>query len=160
MSDNAASLPINLHHDAFGRLVVTLANGQSHSGVVPVRAFPFSAPDQWISLCDESGHEVVSLTDLADLDPKTRDQLASELARREFIPQILRILQVVEGGVSSQWFVHTDRGDTSFELPSEDNIRHMGSDGALLIDGHGIRYRITSVPQLDAHSRRILRQYL
>jgi hypothetical protein len=36
----------------------------------------------------------------------------------------------------------------------------MGSDGALLIDSHGIRYRITSVPQLDAHSRKILRQYL
>ncbi len=62
--------------------------------------------------------------------------------------------------MASQWFVKTDRGDTSFELPSEDNIRRMGSDGALLIDSHGIRYRITSVPQLDAHSRRILRQYL
>ena len=45
MSDNAAPLPIHLHHDAFGRLVVTLANGQCHSGVVPVRAFPLAAPD-------------------------------------------------------------------------------------------------------------------
>ena len=159
MSDNDV-LPIRLHHDAFGRLVVTLANGQSHSGVVPVRAFPFSAPDQWISLCDESGHEVLCLTDLAEIDPKTREQLAAELARREFIPRILRIMRVVEGGGSIHWFVKRDRGDTSFELTSEDNIRRMGSDGALLIDSHGIRYRITSVPQLDAHSRRILRQYL
>ena len=160
MSDNAAPLPIRLHHDAFGRLVVTLANGQCHSGVVPVRAFPFSAPDQWISLCDDSGHEVLCLTDVAELDHETRDQLAAELARREFIPRILRILDVVEGGVASQWLVKTDRGETSFELPSEDNIRRMGSDGALLIDSHGIRYRITSVPQLDAHSRRVLRRYL
>jgi hypothetical protein len=160
MSDNAAPLPISLHHDAFGRLVLTLADGQSHSGVVPVRAFPFSAPDQWISLCDESGHEVLCLNDVAELDRETRDQLAAELARREFIPRILRVLRVVKGGVASQWFVQTDRGDTSFELPSEDNIRRLGSDSALLIDSHGIRYRITSVPQLDAHSRRILRQYL
>jgi hypothetical protein len=36
----------------------------------------------------------------------------------------------------------------------------MGNDGALLIDSHGIRYRITSLAQLDAPSRRILRQYL
>ena len=160
MSDTGATLPIRLHHDAFGRLVVTLANGQSHSGVVPVRAFPFSAPEQWISLCDESGHEVLCLIDLADLSAEAREQLSAELARREFIPRILRILRVVEGGGSSQWYVKSDRGDTSFELTSEDNIRRMGSDGALLIDSHGIRYRITSVPQLDAHSRRILRQYL
>jgi len=160
MSDNAAPLPIHLHHDAFGRLVVTLANGQSHSGVVPVRAFPFSAPEQWISLCDESGHEVLCVTDSAELDPKTRDQLAAELARREFIPLILGILRVVQGGVSTQWFVKSDRGDTSFELTSEDNIRRMGSEGALLVDSHGIRYRIASLPQLDARSRRILRQFL
>lgn len=158
MSDNA--LPIRLHHDGFGRLVVTLANGESHSGVVPVRAFPFSAPDQWISLCDESGHEVLCLANVAELDTKTREQLAAELARREFIPLIQRVSRVVEGGVASQWFVQTDRGDTNFELPSEDNIRPMGRDGALLIDSHGIRYRIVSVPQLDAHSRRILRQFL
>ena len=160
MSDNTAELPFRLHHDALGRLVVTLANGESHSGVVPVRAFPFSAPDQWISLCDESGHEVLCLIDLADLSAEAREQLSAELARREFIPRILHILRVDEGGVSSQWFVKTDRGDTNFELPSEDNIRHMGSDGALLIDSYGIRYRIISVPQLDAHSRRILRRYL
>jgi Domain of unknown function (DUF1854) len=157
---SGAPAPIRLHHDAFGRLVVTLANGEIHTGVMPVRAFPFSAPDQWISLCDESGHEVFCLNDVAELDPKTRDQLAAELARREFIPRILRILNVVVGGVASQWFVESDRGDTNFELPSEDNIRRMGSDGALLIDSHGIRYRITSVPQMDAHSRRLLRRYL
>ena len=160
MSDNTAALPIRLHHDAFGRLVVTLANGESHSGVVPVRAFPFSASEQWISLCDESGHEVLCVTDSAELDPKTRDQLAAELARREFIPLILGILRVVQGGVSTQWFVKSDRGDTSFELTSEDNIRRMGSEGALLVDSHGIRYRIASLPQLDARSRRILRQFL
>jgi len=160
VSDNTAELPFRLHHDALGRLVVTLANGESHSGVVPVRAFPFSAPEQWISLCDESGHEVLCLTDVAELDHETRDQLAAELSRREFIPRILRVLRVVAGGAASQWFVSTDRGDTNFELPSEDNIRHMGSDGALLIDSHGIRDRIISVPQLDAHSRRILRRYL
>ena len=140
MSDHGATVAIRLHDDAFGRLVVTLANGEIHSGVVPVRAFPFS--------------------DMAELDRETRDQLAAELARREFVPRILRILRVIKGGVASQWFVQSDRGDTSFELPSEDNIRRMGSDGALLIDRHGIRYRITSVAQLDAHSRRILRQYL
>jgi hypothetical protein len=150
---------LHLHRDSFGHLVAVI-DGQSTSNVVPVRAFPFSTPTQWISLCDERGHEILCLTDLADLSPETRILLQAEIAQREFIPRILRIMRVVEGGGSNRWFVQTDRGDTDFELPGEDNIRRMGEDGALIIDAHGIRYRITKVKELDAHSRKILRQYL
>ena len=152
-------ISLRLHHDRFGHLVAVL-DGQSTSNVVPVRAFPFSAADQWISLCDDKGREIVWLTDIANLDAETRSLLLAELARREFTPRILRILRVVEGGGSNRWFVLTDRGETNFELPGEDNIRRMGEDGALIVDAHGIRYRITAVKELDAHSRKILRQYL
>jgi hypothetical protein len=67
---------------------------------------------------------------------------------------------VVSGGGSDQWPVKTDRGDTQFQLPSEDNVRRMGEDGALVLDAHGIRYQIVSIKALDAASCRILRQYL
>jgi hypothetical protein len=160
VNDKASVASLRLYCDAFGHLVLVTPDGQTTSDVVPVRAFPFSAPDQWISLCDQSGREILCLTDLDGLAPETRTLLQAELAQREFIPHILRILRVVEGGGSDQWFVTTDRGDRSFELPGEDNIRRMGDDGALIIDAHGIRYRIASVRKLDAPSRRILRQYL
>jgi hypothetical protein len=150
---------IRLAHDAFGRLVLTLPSGEVHAGVSPVRAFPFSAPTQWISLCDERGHEVLCLAELAALEPEARATLEAELARRELVPVIRRIHAVVEGGGSSEWHVATDRGDTRFELTSEDSVRRMG-DGALIIDAHGIRYRILDARALDSHSRKILRTYM
>jgi hypothetical protein len=150
---------IRLAHDAFGRLVLTLPSGEVHVGVTPIRAFPFAAADQWISFCDSKGHEVHCVRSLAELDPATRQVLEAELAQREFVPQIRRIHAVVEGGGSTEWQVSTDRGDTRFELTSEDHIRRMG-DGVLIVDGHGIRYRIPDTRALDAHSRKILRTYV
>jgi len=160
VSETSATASPRLHRDAFGHLVLLTPDGRSTSDVVPVRAFPFSAPDQWISLCDQAGREILCLADLSVLDPQTRELLQAELAQREFIPRIKRILRVVESGGSARWFVQTDRGDTDFELPSEDNVRRMGDDGVLVIDAHGIRYRILSTKELDGPSRRILRQYL
>ena len=36
--------------DAFGHLQLTLADGSTHNGVMPVRAFPIAAPDEGVSL--------------------------------------------------------------------------------------------------------------
>jgi hypothetical protein len=150
---------IRLQHDAFGRLMLTLPTGEVHAGVTPIRAFPFAVADQWISFCDSRGNEVHCLRSLAELDATTRQILEAELAHREFVPQIRRIHAVVEGGGSTEWRVSTDRGETRFELTSEDHIRRMG-DGVLIIDAHGIRYRIPDIRALDAHSRKILRTYV
>ena len=38
-----------LERDAFGRLVLTDIEGVRHVGVVPVRAFPLTAPDSYSS---------------------------------------------------------------------------------------------------------------
>lgn len=153
-------MSVHLSHDAFGRLVLALPSGAEHTGVTPVRAFPFAAPTQWISFCDETGHEVYCLRDMNEFDGEDRAFLEAELGRREFIPVIRRIHAVVDIGGSSEWRVTTDRGDTRFELTSEDSIRRMGPESALVTDAHGIRYRILDARALDAHSRRILRGYM
>jgi hypothetical protein len=158
MSNALSSL--RLQRDAFGRLKATLPDGETVDDVVPVRAFPFSAHAQWVSLCTRGGREVLCLPDLGALSPQTRDLLLADLAEREFVPAIQRIVRVISGGGSDHWTVKTDRGDTQFQLPSEDNVRRMGDDGALIIDAHGIRYQIVSIKALDAPSRRFLRQYL
>ena len=151
---------LRLHRDAFGRLVAVLPDGRTVDDVVSVRAFPFSAHEQWVSLCTRAGAEVLCLPDLGALDPETRELLLADLAQREFVPTIQRIVRVISGGGSDHWTVKTDRGDTQFQLPSEDNVRRMGGDSALVIDAHGIRYQIVSIKGLDPASRRILRQYL
>ena len=48
----STAVDYQLRRDAFGKLVLTDTEGQSHEGVVPVRAFPIAAPDQDIALVD------------------------------------------------------------------------------------------------------------
>src|SRR5689334_2595100 len=83
-----------LHHDAWGQLVLTDAEGRQHAGVEPVRAFPLSSPRHGVSVCDAEGRELFWLDDLDDLPVVERKVLENELARREFVPVLRRILFV------------------------------------------------------------------
>jgi hypothetical protein len=150
---------LRLHLDPFGRLVVTLPGGQSVSGITPVRCFPFSAPNERISLCDERGREVLCVPDLAHLPAEARALLEQELARREFLPRVQRILSISPPPDPTQWHVLTDRGEVRFSLASDDQVRRM-PPGALIIDTRGLRYRILDVAALDLHSRRLLHRFL
>jgi hypothetical protein len=151
---------IELAYDEFGRLVLTTPEGDSHTGVVPMRGFPFSAPATCISFCDERGHEVYFLADIARLSRPARDLLETDLAGREFVPVIRQIHSVSAGAEPTDWHVVTDRGEARFVLNNEDSIRRMGEYGALVTDSHGVRFRIEDTRALDPASRRILRRYL
>jgi len=151
---------VHLEYDQFGRLMLSTPEGDSFTGVIPVRGFPFLAPTTCISFCDEHGHEVFFLPDLSQLRPSDRELLEADLARREFIPVIRKIYSVYAGAEPTDWHVLTDRGETRFKLNSEDNIRRMGPHGALITDSHGIRFRIEDTRAFDSYSRRLLRRYL
>ena len=104
----------------------------------PIRGFPLSVPNQFISLCDEHGHEVASIDNLDNLPASTRAVLEEELARREFVPVIQRIVRVSgDGGPSSEWSVETDRGDTRFVVEGEDDFRTLGSHRVMITDAQG-----------------------
>jgi hypothetical protein len=150
----------SLSHDAWGRMVLVDAQGVRHIGVEPVRAFPISDPDHWVSICDAEGRELVCVEDLAKLEPALRQMLVEDLARHEFVPVIQTILGVSADADPSHWEVETDRGRTSFLLNSEDDIRRLGPHKALVIDAQGIRFLIPDIRKLDASSRRLLERYL
>jgi hypothetical protein len=150
----------HLQDDAWGRLVLTWANGREHVGVQPVRAFPITDPRHGISLCDAEGHEVVWIDDLDALPPSLRQPIEAALARREFVPVLRRVLKVSAPVVPSEWTVETDRGLTQFVLNSDEDVRRLGENRALLSDANGIRYLIPDIDALDAASRRWLERYL
>ncbi len=50
--------PFGLHRDSWGRLVLTDPGGRQHVGLTPVRAFPISAPEESLALCDAEGREI------------------------------------------------------------------------------------------------------
>ena len=149
-----------LQLDDEGRLSVTDSQGRRHVNVEPIRAFPISDPEHWISLCDPNGREIVQVRDLHELPVDQRTLLLSELTRREFVPVIRRIESISSLAEPCEWFVETDRGPTSFVLNSDEHVRKLGQDRALILDSHGLRYLVPDAKQLDAHSRRLLSRYL
>ncbi len=149
-----------LCRNAFGRLEFSASDGETHDGVVPVRSFPINAPDQGIALVDPYGHELAWIDRLADLPDDLRALLEGELARREFMPVIRRIVSVASFATPSTWQVETDRGLASFVLKGEEDIRRLTPPALLIADSHGIHFLIRDRRALDQHSRRILDRFL
>ena len=153
-------MSFQLQRNAFGRLVLTGADGTAHEGVVPVRAFPISAPDDGLSLISAAGRELAWVDRLADLPAAQRALVEEELAGREFVPEIRRLLGVSSFSTPSTWTVDTDRGATRFVLKGEEDIRRIGRSTLLIADSQGLQFRVSDLPALDRHSKRLLERFL
>jgi hypothetical protein len=164
MSRKPVTAPFTLTRNAFGKLIYTDADGTTHESVVPVRAFALTAPDQGLSLISAEGKELQWIDRLDDLPEATRMLIADELAQREFMPVIQRIVTVGSFATPSTWQVETDRGITELILKSEDDIRRLkgttGTHSLLIADSNGIHFMIRDRTALDAHSQKILKRFL
>ncbi len=154
------TLDFNLSLDAWGRLVLRDAAGRISIGVEPVRLFPLSDPTHWLVLCDTEGREVRAIDDLSRLPADCLHLLEAELARREFLPVIRRIVHVTSRTLPSDWDVETDRGPIRLSLDGEDHVRVLGPHRLLITDTTGLRYQVPDIRKLDASSRRILERFL
>jgi hypothetical protein len=141
-------------------MVLTDGHGMTHVGVIPIRAFPISDPEHWVSLCDGEGREIECIPDLSALTKEVRDLLTQALGWREFVPVIRRVVKVSSHLEPAEWEVETDRGSTRFVLKSEDDVRRLGPFSAMIQDAQGIRYRVPDTRLLDAFSRRAVDRYL
>jgi hypothetical protein len=150
----------SLHRDAFGKLVFTAANGDMHRGVIPVRAFPIGAPDDGIALVGHHGEELAWVERLSDLPAPVRALVTAELASREFMPEIKRIVDVSSYATPSDWSVETTCGDTVFTLKGEEDIRRILRSGLLIADTHGVHFLVRDLQALDKTSRKILDRFL
>ncbi|RFP80087.1 DUF1854 domain-containing protein [Hydrogenophaga borbori] len=149
-----------LRRDPQGPLQLTTADGQVHTGVMPVRAFPLAAPDEGLSLVGSDGHERVWIQRLSALDAATRALIEEELAPREFMPRIQRILGVSGYATPSTWTVETERGPAQLVLKAEDDIRRLDGKRLLIQDGNGLQFLVADRFALDRLSRRILNRFL
>jgi len=150
----------SLSQDSRGRLYLRLADGTLHEGVVPVRAFPLSAPDECIALVSSGGHELLNIARLSTLAEPAQSLIAATLAAREFVPKIEAIIECSAFATPSTWTVRTDRGQTEFVLKAEEDIRRLGDGRLMITDSHGLQLEVVNQTQLDAHSRRILARFL
>jgi ATP-binding cassette subfamily B protein len=149
---------LRFSRNEWGQLVLSLPGGVEHHGVEPVRCFPLTDPSGAIALLDTEGRELFNLPGFDVLDPSARDALQRELIEREFMPVIRRIITTSTANPPCRWEVDTDRGQTGFQLESEDDVRRLGPKGAIVADSNGIRYKIPDIDELDASSQRIIRR--
>ena len=163
LADNLAPSPtvdFQLTHNLVGRLVFTASDGKVSDGVYPVRAYPISAPDDGLSLLGQDGHELAWIASLFSLPSDLRTIIEEELAKREFMPEINRILHVSSFATPSTWQVETNRGVAELILKAEDHIRRLTPTSLLIADSHGIHFIIRDIDQLDNHSRKLLDRFL
>ncbi|MFJ9449428.1 MULTISPECIES: DUF1854 domain-containing protein [unclassified Herbaspirillum] len=149
-----------LHRNSFGRLVFVDAEGVAHEGAIPVRAFPIGAPDEGIALVSADGHELAWIDQWSDISPELRSVIEEELAAREFMPEISRIIGVSSFATPCIWDVETNRGNTFFTLKGEEDIRRLSQSSLLIADSHGIQFLIRDIRQFDKTSRKILDRFL
>jgi hypothetical protein len=149
-----------LHRSPLGKLVYTDHDGSTFESVVPVRAFPISAPTEGIAIVTADGHELVWIEQLGTLPEATRNLLQEELASREFMPEISRLHHVSSFATPSAWSVDTDRGRTTFVLKGEDDIRRLNVSTLLIADSNGIHFLIRDLHSLDTTSRKLLDRFL
>lgn len=149
-----------LSRNAFGKLVFTAVNGDRFEGVVPVRAFQIGTPDDGISLVNADGQELAWIMRLSDLTDATRVMVEQELASREFMPEIQRIQRVSNYNAPCTWFVEINRGEASFTLKGEEDIRRIASTSLLIVDNHSVQFLIRDTQALDKGSRKILDRFL
>lgn len=149
-----------LNRDAQGRLVLTLPDGVPHVGVVPVRAFPLSAPDDGLSMVSPDGHELVWVPRVSALPAGERVLIEEELAVREFMPVVQALSEVSTFATPSTWTVQTDRGPFSFVLKTEDDIRRLPEGALIIASGHGMSFFVKDRFGLDRHSRKLLERFL
>ena len=143
-----------LSRNAFGRLVLVDGDGRTWEAVVPVRAFPLSAPDERIAIVGADGHELAWIDRLDDLAGDVRALVEEELASREFMPEIRRIVGVSSFATPSTWRIETDRGETSMVLKGEEDIRRLGRTSLLIADSNGIHFLIRDLAARARSSRR------
>ncbi|MFC5652852.1 DUF1854 domain-containing protein [Paenibacillus solisilvae] len=129
-------------------------DGYLYEQVKLVRAFPFSIPDNFISLRTADNQEILLLRDLIGLDDNSRQLANEELQRRHIIPQIMRIISIFNQ--SSQWFwnVDTDCGPVVIIMDNlHENIHPIADGRWILTDAEGFRFELSNVAAMDDTSR-------
>jgi Domain of unknown function (DUF1854) len=128
--------------------------------VTPIRSFPVSDPEYGVSICDAQGRELLWIERLSALSAAARESLQADLAQREFLPVLVRIVSISANSEPCEWEVETDRGPTKFVLKTDEDVRRIEVGRAMVTDANGVEYLIPDLAALDATSRKYLERYL
>ena len=137
--------------------------GTVHHRVAVHRCFPFSAPDEYISIrqSDENGQEIGLILRLGDWDQDTQAMLREQLELRYFSPRITRIRHIKEEYGYAYWDVGTDRGDCRFVVRmGSGTVNPIGNGRYMITDIDGNRFEIPNLQALSPQEMKKLDMFI
>jgi hypothetical protein len=143
-----------LQRAADGRMMVWRA-GQL-TAVRVRQCFPWSQPLRYFSLRDDDENEIALVSDLATLDPLSRDVLEDALAEAGFVMQVTSVLAIDEEVEIRHWHVVARQGERFFQTHLDEWPRVLPDGSRLIRDVSGDLYQLADPAQMDKRSRELL----
>jgi hypothetical protein len=151
---------VSLERDARGRLVARLSDRDEPLVDVRVaRCFPWSRRNEYISVRDADGKEVLLLSDLDEAPPEARAMIEQELGERVFVPRIQRIVRFTDEFDVVSITAETDRGEVTFQFKDKHAVRTLSPTRAIFRDVDGNLYEVPDLTALDRASQRHISRY-
>ena len=147
---------LKISRNQFAELEAELPDGSVHAPVEPVRTFPLTQPNQYISLLDAQKNELGLIEDISQLKKADQIVLAEELEKCYFMPKITRIHFIAGRFGVTEWEAETEVGSVSFDLRSRNDITSFSGGRILIKDIDGNRYEIANYHRLDPKSVALL----
>jgi hypothetical protein len=125
------------------------------------RAFPLSAPDEFISVREEDNKEHGVIESLSKLSKSDQELVQQELDRRYFTPAITRINSLKSDASMWKFEVETTRGPSDFYVRNwRDNAHELTPGRWQITSVDGGRYEILNLDLLDDKSQILIEQLL
>jgi Domain of unknown function (DUF1854) len=132
---------------------------RSQRGSIPVRpvaCFPWSEPNNYISLRNEAGLEVGFIDSTAELDDSSRTALETTLRQTRFVFEVTAMEKVEDEFELRTWLVTTHQGPRSFQTKLDDWPRTLENRGIIIRDLSGDLYHIEDSTALDSASQKLI----
>ena len=170
------SIPLTSENTVFTRsegnlisMKVTQPDGtvEEFERVVPVRAFPITDPEEFISIKEPDsrekgkGAEIGLIRQMSDFDEASQALLREELDRRYFTPIIKKLTGVKEKFGYYYWDAETSAGKISFVMTNiTSNIRTLEDGRVFIHDIDGNCFLIPDPSKLDKASLKKIEIYM
>ncbi len=148
-------------YETEGKLLGLKLNGEDVGRVQLYRMFPFTNPDDYLSVRGDEMVEygVIALTNV--FDQTTRGLFAEDLKRRYFAPDILEVYDIKEEFGFLYIDANTTAGKRSFTVfDLNNNLQSLGANACMITDVDGARYKFPNVSGLSTKVLRYLEIWL
>jgi len=129
------------------------ADGEIISDLEPKRLFPFSYPNDYITLLAEGKKEQAVIRSLSELTEESRKAINDCFTEIYMIPKITRVVHSETKFGVLNFEMETDRGPIFFRVRNSNSDIKKLDDGRMLFrDSDDNRYEIPDVSKLDKGS--------